>query len=60
MKKKEYLKATFEVIEFRAEKGFAASADTESYTDGGSFTWDGNGGTSGNNASDGGYGNWDF
>ena len=33
-------KATVDVIEFRAEKGFAASASTESYNNGGFSGWD--------------------
>ena len=40
MKKKNYLKKFVDVIEFRAEKGFAASADTEAFTDGGNINLD--------------------
>ena len=57
--KKVYAKATIEVVEFRAEKGFASSASTESYDDGGSISWDsGNGSNSSND--EGGFGIWTF
>ncbi|MBR4199031.1 MAG: hypothetical protein IKQ94_09685 [Bacteroidales bacterium] len=59
MNKKNYLKATVEVIEFRAEKGFAASGSTEAYEDGGGISWDGTSGSSSSD-DDGGFGGWDF
>lgn len=61
--KKNYLKATVEVIEFRAEKGFANSylTTTEVYKDGGSlspsFTNSGNGNGDGD---EGNFNGWDF
>ncbi|MBR0072821.1 MAG: hypothetical protein IJP95_03200 [Bacteroidales bacterium] len=61
--KKNYLKATVEVIEFRAEKGFANSylTTTEAYRDGGSlspsFTNSGNGN---GDVDEGNFNGWDF
>ncbi len=57
--KKNYSKATVEVIEFRAEKGFAAStsATTEQYGTGNDpFSSS----SDNNNFGDGGQGVWDF
>lgn len=59
--KKHYLKATVEVIEFRAEKGFAASGTTENYNNGGNFNWDGTGSGANNDGSGDGFNtDWDF
>ena len=55
--KKVYTTATVEVIEFRAEKGFAASASTESYNNGGVIGWDP---SSSDNNNNGGFSGWDF
>ncbi|MBO4740683.1 MAG: hypothetical protein J5605_03445 [Bacteroidales bacterium] len=59
MEKKEYLKASLEVIEFRAEKGFATSSATytEQFGDGSSiiFSSDNPGGEPKD-----GNGMWDF
>lgn len=58
--KKNYSKATVEVIEFKAEKGFATSysATTEQYGDGGSNVF--SNADDNNNIGDGGQGVWDF
>ena len=59
--KKNYSKATVEVIEFRAEKGFAASSHTAS-TEG--YTIDNNdpfsGSTGSGSGDEGGFSGWDF
>ena len=60
MKKQSYEKATLEVIEFKAEKGFARTpnnpvASTDAYTDGGNLNW--NSGTSGSSSNN---DVWDF
>ena len=55
--KKQYSKATVEVIEFRAEKGFAASASTQNYTSGGTIDWDP---SSSDNNNEGGFSGWTF
>ena len=59
--KKQYLKATVDVIEFRAEKGFAGSATTQKFDNGGSFNWDATGSGAGNDGSGDGFNtDWDF
>lgn len=62
MKKKNYLKATVEVIEFRAEKGFAEShiAATETYKDGGSLSPFTNSGNGNGDVDEGNFNGWDF
>ena len=50
-------KATVDVIEFRAEKGFAASASTQHYTSGGTIGWDP---SSSDNNNEGGFSGWTF